>query len=229
MDAAGRVRLSQLKFTESTHSKQASLVVTLPDRPTGNVRMDEPISFYVLVIPRDRIDDTGDLENRTFTLEEVEALDVGFVRLELIPRGRGELLVKAPQLYQAISIDGTAEIAIDLVNEGSHRLDNVEIDVNIPLEWSGTIEPTHLEALEIGEEKRIRMRFDPPDDAAVGRYEARIKTSAMSASQPVLGEDKTVTIEIKASTNIFATTIIILLILGLVGGIVFFGVRLSRR
>ncbi len=229
MDAAGRVRLSQLKFTETTHSKRASLLVTLPDRPTSNVKMDESISFYVIVMPRDRLDDLSALDESGVSLDDIQALDVGFVRLELIPRGRGELLVKAPQLYQAISPEGAAEIAIDLVNEGSHRLDNIEVDVDLPLDWTETVEPSHIEALEIGEERRVEMRFDPPVDVAAGRYETRIKTSAMSASQPVLGEDKTVTVEIKAATNILATTVIVLLIVGLVGGIVFFGVRLSRR
>lgn len=229
MDAAGRVRLSRLKFTETTHSKRASLLVTLPDRPTSSVKMDEPISFYVIVVPRDHLDDLSAINESAATLDDIKALDVGFVRLELIPRGRGELLVKAPQLYHAISPDDAAEIAIDLVNEGSHRLDNIEIDIDLPLDWIETVAPRHIESLEIGEERRVTMKFDPPVDVAVGRYEARIKTSAMSASQPVLGEDKTVTVEIKASTNILATTMIVLLIVGLVGGIVFFGVRLSRR
>jgi len=51
----------------------------------------------------------------------------------------------------------------------------------------------------------------------------------MSGNQPVNGEDKTVTIEIQTGTNLFGVVIIAILIIGLVGGIVVFGIRLSRR
>ena len=36
------------------------------------------------------------------TPEEIEALGVGFVRLELVPRGVGRLLVRVPQLFYSI-------------------------------------------------------------------------------------------------------------------------------
>jgi len=63
----------------------------------------------------------------------------------------------------------------------------------------------------------------------VGRYEVRIRTSSLSDDLPISGEDKTVTIEIRPETNILGTAIIILLIIGLVLGIVVYGIRLSRR
>ncbi len=51
----------------------------------------------------------------------------------------------------------------------------------------------------------------------------------MSAGQPVIGEDKTVTIEILPSSNIFGIALVVLLILGLVAAVVVFGIRLSRK
>ena len=44
-DPASEARLSQLRFTERTNSMKAALRIYLPDRPTGEVAVGEPISF----------------------------------------------------------------------------------------------------------------------------------------------------------------------------------------
>ena len=44
-------RISQIKFTESNNNIPSSLQISLPDRPTADVPMDEPIDFYVMAIP----------------------------------------------------------------------------------------------------------------------------------------------------------------------------------
>jgi len=84
-------------------------------------------------------------------------------------------------------------------------------------------------ALGINEEARMALTFTPPDDIAVGKYQIRIRTSGLSNNEPVTAEDKTVTVEIKADTNVFGTILIVVLVVSLVGGIVGYGIRLSRR
>ena len=228
-EPSGSARLSQLKFTESTHTKRASLEVTLPDRPTEHVAMDQPIAFFVLVIPRDRMKDLPDLRSKTWTQDEVEGLGVGYARMEILPRGKGKLLVRAPQLYHAIKSDAAVDMNIDLVNEGSHRLDNIEVKADLPLNWTKQIEPAIVTTLEIGAEHRINLKFAPPEDIAPGKYEVRLRTTAVSNSQPIVSEDKTVTVEILPDSNVLGTILILILIIGLVAGIVVFGIKLSRR
>ena len=228
-DPVTKARLSQFKFTQQTNTRKAALQVFLPDRPTEKVIIDKPIPFFVLVIPREQAKALGDIKSKTWTQEEIEKLKIGFVRLELLPRGVGKLLVRAPQLYQSIKKSEVVEMSIDLVNEGSRRLDNVEIEVDTPLNWDKKIEPGILSALKIREEKRIKLFFTPPEAISVGRYEFRIRTSSLSDDQPVNGEDKIVTVEIQAETNILGTVILILMILGIIIGIVVFGIRLSRK
>ncbi|MEZ5358115.1 MAG: NEW3 domain-containing protein [Candidatus Zixiibacteriota bacterium] len=229
MDGSGNVRLSQVKFTETTHTKRASLEVTLPDRPTDEVVMDKPIPFFVLVLPRDMKKNIPDLDSKMWTETELQALDVGYVKLELLPRGKGELLVRAPQLYHAIPSDGRVDMFMEVFNEGSHRLDNIEFTVDLPLNWTKEINPERIQSLDIGKDERVQFAFSPPDGVSVGKYEVRVRTTAMSNNQPVISEDKTIIIEIEAEANVWGTTIIVLLVLGLVTGIVIFGVRLSRR
>jgi len=228
-DPVSKARLSQLKFTESTRSKQASLEVTLPDLPNDQVVIGKPISFFAAAIPGSKLDRLRELESRSWTEEELRGLDIGFAKLEIVPRGKGKILVRAPQLFQAIHEDESARFRVELVNEGSHRLDNIEVKVDLPFNWTKTVEPTVIPGLDINEERMVELTFTPPDDVAVGKYDVRVRTSGTSGSEPVVGEDKTISVEIVASANVFGTLLIVLLIVGLVTAVVVFGIRLSRK
>ncbi len=228
-DASGQARLSQFKFTESTNTRQAALQVLLPERPTDVVQMDQPITFYALVIPREQSLKLENVHEKTWTQPEIEALNVGFVRLELVPRGVGELLVKAPQLYFSIGDGESVTVDIDVKNEGSRQLDNIEITVDPPLRWQWKAEPRVISSLEIGEEQSLRLTFSPPENVSAGKYEFRVRSKAFSENRPLNGEDKSFTVEVQAQANIFGTAFIVLLILALVVGMVIFGIRLSRK
>ena len=139
------------------------------------------------------------------------------------------ILVRAPQLFHTIKPDETVVVNIEVVNEGTRRLDNVRIEADLPLNWTDTIEPAVIEKLDINEEQRVGLGFTPPEDISPGRYEIRIRTTSLSDDQPIEGEDKTVTIQVEQEANLLGTLLLILLIVGLVVGIVIFGIRLSRR
>ncbi len=228
-DPATNARLSQFKFTENVATRKAALDVTLPDRANDAVAMDKPIQFYVLVIPTDQTQSIANLESKTWTQEEIEGLHTGYVKLELLPRGKGILLIRAQQLYLTLKQGENVEMSFDVVNEGSRRLDNIEIKIDPPLNWTKDVTPSVIPSLEVGEEKRVTLRFTPPGDIGVGRYDARVRSTALSDNEPVVGEDKTVVMEVVAETNIFGTIAIVLLIVGLIAGMVVFGIKLSKR
>ena len=222
-------RISQIKFTESKNTISANLQISLPDRPTNDVPMDEPISFYVLAVPISQLDELNSRRNETWTEAEIEALNVGFVRLEMIPRGVGKLVIKAPQLYNEASEDGPVEFTFQVVNEGSRRLDNIEFEVDAPFEWEKRVEPAIVSSLGIREEQTVKLYLTPPSDISVGRYETRMRSTSLSDNQPVNVEDKTFTVQVAAKANVLGTSLILLIIIGLVGGLVFFGIKLSRK
>jgi hypothetical protein len=228
-DSVGVARLSQVRFTESGRSKRAVLKVTLPDRDAGDVVMDKAIPFYVLVLPSEKMETMTAHGDRPWTEQEVAALNIGYAKLELVPRGKGELLVRSPMLFYSILADDSVAMAVDIVNEGSRRLDNTELRADVPIGWTKTVTPTSIPSIEIGAEARVTMSFTPPEDISPGKYEIRLRTTAMSNNQPVNALDKTVTVEIRPDSNIFGTIAIILGLIGLVGGIVMYGIRLSRR
>jgi len=228
-DPTGQARLSQFKFTETTTSRKAGLEVALPDRPTAEVPMDKPIQFFVVVLPHDAPALPRGSEARTWTLQEIQKLNAGYVKLEIVPRGEGKLLVRAPQLYYSIRPEGTVQMTVDVVNEGTRRLDNIEVKADPPLNWTKSADPAVVPSLGIGEERRITLTFTPPHDVPVGRYEVRLRSSALTDTRPVNAEDKTATVEISAGTNVLGTAVLVLLIVGVIAGIVVFGVRLTRR
>lgn len=228
-DPESKARLSQFKFTQSANTRKAALEISLPDRPGNEIVMDKPLQFFVLVVPSELIGKIEGLYTKTWTQEEIEKLNIGFVKLELVPRGSGRLLIKAPQLYYSINSKEKVSANIDLVNEGSRRLDNSQVKIDLPLNWTGKVNPDIISSLSISEEKRVNLEITPPPDVAVGKYEVRIRTTALSDNQPVIGEDKTLSIEIQAETNVFGVIAIVVLILGVIGGIVVFGIKLSRR
>ncbi|QQS35372.1 MAG: hypothetical protein IPM56_14130 [Ignavibacteriales bacterium] len=228
-DPSSSARLSQFKFMENVNTRSAALDISLPDRPSDEIKMDKAISFYVLVIPYERAGELKGLHSKQWTHEEIEKLNVGYVKLELVPRGKGRLLVKAPQLFYSVKSNEKVVASIELVNEGTRRLDNVEVKLDVPLNWLKNVSPAIIKSLEIGEEKRIELEVTPPDDIAVGRYEMRIRTTSLSDNQPVTADDKTITIEIQSEANVFGTILVVLLILGIITGIVIFGIKLSRK
>lgn len=228
-DVATSARLTQIKFTELSNSKKAALDVSLPDRPTDQVTMDKAIPFFVVVIPANRLDEIRNLQSKLWSEADIKKLNVGYVRLELMPRGKGRLLVRAPQLYFSLKPEGTVQMVVDVVNEGTRRLDNVKIDVDVPLNWTKKVEPQMIPTLDIDQEQRVTITATPPKGISVGRYELRLRTSGLSDNQPVNAEDKTVTAEILTETSVIGTVLLVLAIFGLIGGMVLFGIRLSKR
>jgi len=222
-------RISQIKFTESKNNIDANLLISLPDRPTEDVPMDEAISFYVLAIPISQLTEVNSKLNDTWTESEIEDLNVGFVKLEMIPKGVGRLIVKAPQLYDETDAESPIEFTFQVVNEGSRRLDNIEFELDAPFEWEKRIEPSIITSLDIREEQTVKLYLTPPSDVSVGRYETRMRSTGLSDSQPINAEDKTFTVQVAAQTSVIGTALILLLIIGLVGGLVFFGIKLSRK
>ncbi|MBK7258750.1 MAG: hypothetical protein IPI01_13330 [Ignavibacteriae bacterium] len=228
-DPVNRSRLSQFRFTEATNTRKVALDVSLPDRPTDDVLMDKPIVFYVLVLPQSQAGLIASAGGKTWTQREIEQLQVGYARLELVPRGKGRLLVRLAQLYHTIGASDQIAFPVELVNEGTRRLDNVEIKLDLPPLWTREITPAIIPRLEVSSEERSQIVVHPPAGISAGRYEIRLRTSGLSDNQPVNAEDKTVTIEVQGGSNMLMTIVLIVVILGLVTGIVVFGIRLSRR
>lgn len=229
VDAATSAKLSQFRFQQASETKKAGLQVYLPDRSTNEIAVDKPLTFYVLVIPLDRAELLSGIKDKIYTKEEIEKMNVGYVKLELTPKGAGKLNLRAQQLFFSSSSNDRITVPVDVINDGTKRLDNVEFEFTMPLNWTKEINPKYVESVGVREEKRVEFSFIPPADVSPGKYEVTVKTTSYSENQLVKAEDKTITIEIKQPVNIISTIIIALLIIGVIAGMVIYGLKLTRR
>lgn len=229
VDAETNARVSQIKFTQGVNIKNLNLRTFLPDRDDEEVVIDKPLIFYALVLIRDENEKLGNVFGKNFAQDEIDAIQGGRVRLELVPRGVGRIEVRAPSLYHEITVGDSVNMEVTVRNDGTRHLDNIKIETDNPLNWRSVIQPDLIRSLEPEREEIVRLAFIPPSDVGVGAQEVKIKTEALADNRRVQTEDKTVRIQVQARTPILWTAVLIMFLIGLVLGIVIFGIKISRR
>lgn len=228
-DTESNTRLSQIKFNQGENTRRISLRTYLPDRDDENMEIDQPIEFYAAVLTQDEYNNIADNPNKEFTKKELAEIQGGKTRLELTPRGVGRIELRARSLYHEITVGDSVNMRVTVRNAGTRRLDNIRIMTDNPLHWNSVIEPDLIRSLDPEQEEDVYISIIPPKDASVGAQEVKIKTQAYADNRRVRTEDRTVRIQISAKTPVFWTIMLILLLLGLVVGIVVFGIKISRR
>ncbi len=227
IDAGNNARLSQLQFNQGVNLRKLTLKAYLPDREDDQIKIDQPIDFYVIVLTNAEYNKIADPAR--LTLQEAEKIQAGKMKLELIPKGVGRIVVRAPSLYHEIKTGDSLRMKITVLNDGTRVLDNIKITTENPLNWKTFVVPDIIATLAPGKEQEVLISILPPDDVNVGAQEVKIKTQATANNRTVETEDKTVRIQVEARTPIFGTILLILLLIGVLVGIVVFGIRMSKR
>jgi len=228
-DPKTRARLSQVKFTQGITSKTLSLTVYLPEREDEEVVIDKPLIFYALALSREEAQKLLPLGDRKLSEEEIGKIRSGKVKLELIPKGVGRIALWASSLYYEIKAGDTLSMEVTVRNDGTRRLDNIRIWTDNPLGWRSVVDPDLIHSLSPGKEEIVRLTFLPPVDVGIGDQEVRIKTEALADNRRVEAEDKILRIHVEAKTHLWGTAILIILLVGIVVGVVIFGIKISRR
>jgi uncharacterized membrane protein len=161
--------------------------------------------------------------------KDIDSLNAGSVKLEIVPRGVGRIEVQAVSLYHEIKVGQGVSMEVRVKNTGTRRLDNIRVFTDLPLNWRSEIQPDLIPSLEQGKEEIVAIDFLPPDDISVGDYEPRIKTECIADNRQVESEDKIVRIHVTAKTNVLGISLLVLFLVGLLVGIVVFGIKLTRR
>ena len=225
----GTSKVSQIKYAQGVNTKTLSLRVFLPDRDDEQVKIDSPIKFYVLTLTNDQFTRISAMDLKSIKPESLPELSCGNEMLEIIPRGRGRIEVRATNLYHEMSTGDSVSMNITVRNAGTRRLDNVKITTDNPLGWKTVVSPDLIRTLDPEKEQNVRITILPPHDAGVGAQEVKIKTEALADNRKVDTEDKTVRIQLNAKTSVFGTILLVLLLGAFIVGIVWFGIRLSKR
>jgi len=220
-------RLYQVRFPEGVTSQKLQLKLYLPDKVDERVALDKPLTFWALVMDAALAQQT-DL-SKSYTDAQVDALKCGKVRLQLIPRGVGKIEVSAPSLYQEIRVGEPVDLNLTVKNIGTRVVHNIHVSTEYPLNWRTYITPETVAVLDPNQEEVVKLKVVPPSDLGVGDYEVKIKTDAISNNRKVPTQDQSDRIHVMAPPNLKATAALIGLLLALVGGIVVFGIKLTRR
>jgi hypothetical protein len=229
LEAQSNARLSQVKFSQDVNSRKLSLAVYVPDRcDSTSFTIDKPIEFFAAAVPREHMERI-DVDRRNYTAAELAKLHVSVVRLELVPRGVGRIQVRAANFYHEIKVDETVRMSLTVYNDGTRRLDNIKISTEGPLNWTSTITPDLVGSLPPGKEEQIQLTIKPAGDVNVGDYEVTLKTESFADNRRVQSDDKKIRVHVSSNTSVLGTSLLVLLLVGLLAGIVVFGVRLSRR
>jgi hypothetical protein len=231
IDPQTQARLSQIKFTEGITSMQLSLKLFLPKNADEQVVIDESIEFYCLALDDEQSSQVNELLSggQAVGAEEIDNLKAGNVKLELIPRGVGRVEVLAPILYHEIKVGENVNMEVTVKNTGTRRLDNIRVYTDLPLNWRSEIKPDLIASLDQGKEEIVNIDFIPSEDVSVGDFEPKIRTECIADNRQVESEDKIVRIHISAKTNVVGITLLVLFLVGLLVGIVVFGIKLTRR
>jgi hypothetical protein len=231
LDPQTQARLSQIKFTEGVTSMQLSLKLYLQKNADEHVVIDHPIEFYCLAMDGEQSSKLSEVLANSPTLdsEDVENLKAGSVKLEIIPRGVGKVEVQAVSLYHEIKVGESVNMEVRVKNTGTRRLNNIRIFTDLPLNWRSEIQPDLIASLDQGKEEIVAIGFVPPEGISVGDYEPKIKTECIADNRQVESEDKIVRIHVTAKTNVLGISLLVLFLVGLLVGIVVFGIKLTRR
>jgi uncharacterized membrane protein len=161
--------------------------------------------------------------------KDIDSMKAGSVRLELVPRGVGKIEVQAVNLYHEIKVGENVTMEVRVKNAGTRKLNNIRVYSDLPLNWRSEIQPELIASLEQNKEVVVTIKFLPPADVAVGDYEPKIKTECSADNRNVESEDKIVRIHVASKTNVLGISLLVLLLVGLLVGIVVFGIKLTRR
>jgi len=230
-DPTTSARLSQIKFSEGVTSLKLQLKLYLPKNPDERVVLDKPLEFFVLALDNDQTQKLRDLETAGSAIgpNEIDGLKAGSVKLELIPRGVPKVEVQAVNLYHEIKAGDTIAMDVTIRNTGTRKLNNVRVFCDLPLNWRVEIAPDLIATLDQNKDEVVKIRFVPPDGVSVGDYEPKIRTDALADNRRVESEDKIVRIHISSKANVLGIGALVLLLVGLLVGIVVFGIKLTRR
>jgi len=226
-------RITTVNFTEGKIRKRVQLQLTMPTRTSEAISVDRTVPFRALVLsPKEaeKFDKMAAEYGDAIPVEELDKLKADQALLSVTPLGVGEIEVSASTFYYAIEPDEKVSMTLTVRNSGTGELKNVQITTDLPnTEWNYTIEPDLIASLIPEKEEKVKIEFSPPPDATVGEHILKVKVEAKTRNQVVEGDDKEVTVEIKEKPDIWGRLILIILLIGIVLGIVIFGIKLSRR
>ncbi|MBL7187711.1 MAG: hypothetical protein ISS70_15420 [Phycisphaerae bacterium] len=230
----GGSRITSVHFSEDVSKHNVMLSAAIPEKLDAGM-IDKRIDFQAWITTTAQLDQINKLrrkyEPELIPVQDLDAIEAARVDLTLIPRGTGRLEILVNNVYVEIKPDQeVVDFRADLRNDGTVTLFNVTPEITSqPLDWTAHVDPNLIEKLEPDEKRRVTIHLTPPAQEGVGEYQAELEARGQSGDQVIEAAYKRLTVKINAKTNMMATLGLAAGLFVLITGIVFMGVRLSRR
>lgn len=232
VDSSSGARITSVRFTELVSKHDLALSVSIPQK-LDVAMIDKTIDFEIWVATAKQAEllnkHKQEYAGRTIPTEQLDQIKAGREDLSLIPKGAGRLEILINNLFEEIKPQQDVDIKADLHNDGTLTLFNIVPEISPPFGWNAEVLPKLVEKLSPDDRQSIQIHLSPGPDVSVGEYEAQIEARGQSGSEVVEALEKRLKIRISAETNITATLILVSGLVVLITGIVFMGVKLSRR
>jgi hypothetical protein len=232
VDSSSGARITSVRFTELVSKHNLSLRISIPQKLDVGM-IDKIINFQAWVVTTKQAEMLNEMKktnpNQAISAEQLAQIDAGRVDLVLTPKGAGRLEILINNLFEEIKPGQDVNIKADLHNDGTLTLFDIIPEISPPLGWTAEVTPKRIEELKPDDKKPIQIHLSPGPDVGVGEYEAQIEARGQSGSEVVEALEKRLKVRISAKTNITATLVLVLGLVVLITGIVFMGVKLSRR
>ena len=225
-------RITSVRFTELVSKFSLTLQISIPQKLDVGM-IDKTINFQSWVVTTKQTEMINELKqnnpNQEIPVEELSEIKAGRVDLALIPKGTGRLEIMINNLFEEIKPQQDVDIKADLHNDGTLTLFNIVPEISPPLGWTAEVLPKQVDELPPDDKRSIQIHLSPGPDVGVGEYEAQIEARGQSGNEVVEALEKRLKVRISAKTNITATLVLVMGLVVLITGIVFMGVKLSRR
>lgn len=232
LDSSSSARITSVRFTELVSKHDLALRLSIPQK-LDVAMIDKTIDFEVWVVTTKQAEVLNALRQeyagRAIPAEKLDQIKAGRADLALIPKGTGRLEILINNLFQEIKPQQDVDLTADLHNDGTLTLFNIVPEISPPLGWTAEVLPKLIEKLSPADKQSLQIHLSPGQDVGVGEYEAQIEAKGQSGSEVVEALEKRLKVRISAQTNITATVILVAGLVVLISGIVFVGVKLSRR
>jgi hypothetical protein len=232
VDPNTKAKMMQITFSSTLTKQQLQLELSIPEKLDAAM-VDQTITFYILVTNSAAMKDINVLrekyKNAPIDEKEIEKLGGSKVRLELIPRGVGEIQIVSGNRYQEIQLGDAANFRIDLHNTGTLNLMNAKLTVDVPYLWKETLSPVSIPEIKPGNKEPVMISLTLPPNVGAGEYELRVGAEAENGTEKIKAIEKSVSIRVGTKTNAMGNAILIGGLILLVVGIAVASIRISRR
>lgn len=232
LDPNSNARITQVKFTRKIWKQRLDFEVAVPEKLHQDL-VDSSISFYLLVVRKKHQKQIYELQkkhrNSKIPAEDIAKIQANKVELILIPSGTGKLDLIIGNSFKEVQQNAPVTFKFNVMNSGTLALRRVTPEIELPIDWEGSLEPAEVELLEPDKKRTIAATITPPPGVTVGEYTLTIQCDGHAGIETVEAEDKDFTVRIAPESNVTATAILVAVLIGLVLAIAIASVKISRR